>query len=194
MGNNGNVVNTADVDHVADNMHDVITENADHVENENPLANYVLSRDKEPKNRIANRRHDDCVTNVLEYVLLLSELIKHDIHVPETFEEAVSCKLATEWINAMHDEIQSMYDNNTWKLVSLPKNARAIDYKWIFRLKDGNSPAEPPRFKARLVAKDFSQKEGIGYNDIFAPVVKYKTLSLLFLTGKLTKWMLKLSS
>ncbi|CAM9003414.1 unnamed protein product [Rhodiola kirilowii] len=59
----------------------------------------------------------------------------------------------------MHDEIQSMKDNKTWKLIPLPKNARAIACKWIFRLKDGNSPAEPPRFKARLVAKGFSQKK-----------------------------------
>ncbi|CAM8970297.1 unnamed protein product [Rhodiola kirilowii] len=61
----------------------------------------------------------------------------------------------------MHDEIQSMYDNNTWKLMSLPKNAKAIDCNWIFRLKDGNNPAEPPMFKARLVAKGFSQKKGL---------------------------------
>ncbi|CAM8999543.1 unnamed protein product [Rhodiola kirilowii] len=81
-----------------------------------------------------------------------------------------------------------MYDNNTWKLVSLPKNARAIDYKWIFRLKDGNSPAEPPRFKARLVAKAFSKKEGIDYNDIFVPVVKYKTMRLLLAMSTIFNW------
>ncbi|CAM8893545.1 unnamed protein product [Rhodiola kirilowii] len=88
----------------------------------------------------------------------------------------------------MHDEIQSMYDNNTWKLVSLPKNARAIDCKWIFRLKDDNSPAEPPSFKARLVAKDFSQKEEIDYNEILAPVVKYKTLRLLLAMSTIFNW------
>ncbi|CAM8887152.1 unnamed protein product [Rhodiola kirilowii] len=198
IGNSGNVDITADndlVDDVPDNVivdnmnaDNVIAENADHVDMDNPLANYVLSRDKEPRNRIVNRRYDDYVTNVLEYALLVSEMIKHDLSIPETFEEAVNCKHATEWINAMHDEIQSMYDNNTWKLVSLPKNARAIDCKWIFRLKDGNSHAEPPRFKARLVAKGFSQKEGIDYNEIFAPVFKYKTLRLLLAMSTVFNW------
>ena len=42
------------------------------------------------------------------------------------------------------------------------------------------SPSEPPRFKARLVAKDFSQIRGVDYNDVFSPVVKYSSIQTFF--------------
>ncbi|CAM8994640.1 unnamed protein product [Rhodiola kirilowii] len=188
IGNSGTVIAETVIDHVVDDLPPDIAVDAEHVENDHPLANYSLTRDREPRIRMANKRYADYTTNVLEYAFLVSEMIKHEISVPETFEEAVNCRHATEWINAMHDEIKSMNDNKTWKLIPLPKNARAIACKWIFRLKDGNSPVEPPRFKARLVAKGFSQKEGIDYNEIFAPVVKYKTLRLLLAMSTVFNW------
>ncbi|CAM8911574.1 unnamed protein product [Rhodiola kirilowii] len=73
----------------------------------------------------------------------------------------------------MNEEIQSMHDNQTWRLVPKSDNVKAIDFKWIFRIKEGNDSGKPPRFKARLVGKGFSQREGIDFNDFFAPVVKY---------------------
>ncbi|CAM8977595.1 unnamed protein product [Rhodiola kirilowii] len=91
----------------------------------------------------------------------------------------------------MNDEIQSMHDNQTWKLVPKPDNVKAIDCKWIFRIKEGNDSGEPPRFKARLVAKGFLQKEGIDFNDIFAPVVKYKTMRLLIAMTAVFNWELE---
>ncbi|CAM8954218.1 unnamed protein product [Rhodiola kirilowii] len=91
----------------------------------------------------------------------------------------------------MNEEIQSMYANNTWTLMPKPKDVRIIDCKWIFRIKEGNSFNDPPRFKARLVAKGFSQKEGIDFNEIFAPVVKYKTMRLLLAMATVFDWELE---
>ncbi|CAM8893550.1 unnamed protein product [Rhodiola kirilowii] len=79
----------------------------------------------------------------------------------------------------MSEEIESMFNNGTWELVSKPSGVKIIDNKWVFRIKEANSSTEPLRFKARLCAKGFSQREGIDYNEIFAPVVKYKTLRFL---------------
>ena len=72
----------------------------------------------------------------------------------------------------MKEEIDSLYINKIWKLEPLPKHARLIGCKWIYKLKDGVNPRDLPRYKVRLVAKGFTQKKCEDYNDIFVPVVK----------------------
>jgi len=51
--------------------------------------------------------------------------------------------------------------NQTWTLVDLPKDFKAIGRRWVFRKKDNE------QYKAKLVAKGYAQKEGIDYNEIF---------------------------
>ncbi|CAM8877245.1 unnamed protein product [Rhodiola kirilowii] len=88
----------------------------------------------------------------------------------------------------MIEEIQSMHENNTWKLVPRHADVKPMACKWIYRIIEGNSPNDPPRFKARLMAKGFHQREGIDFNEIFAPVVKYKTLRLLIAMTVVYDW------
>lgn len=68
------------------------------------------------------------------------------------------------WADAMHDEMKSMVNNDVWELVKLPGNCKAIGYKRIFRTKK-DSKGKINRFNARLVAKGFTQKEGIDFNE-----------------------------
>ncbi|CAM8889627.1 unnamed protein product [Rhodiola kirilowii] len=91
----------------------------------------------------------------------------------------------------MSEEIESMFNNGTWELVPKPTGVKVIGSKWGFRIKEHNSPTEPPRFMAGLCAKGFSQREGIDYNEIFAPVVKYKTLRLLLDMPTVYDWHLQ---
>ena len=95
---------------------------------------------------------------------------------PKAIEEAMNGPEANEWTMAVQDELDSLNEMNTWTLVPLPKNVRnVVDCKWIFR-KKYNEDGQIDRYKARLVARGFSQEYGVDYLETFAPVVRLNTL------------------
>src|SRR6185312_10349960 len=62
-----------------------------------------------------------------------------------------------------------MSTNKVWDLEEIPKGAKTVGCKWVYKTKS-DSKGNIERFKARLVAKDFTQREGIDYNETFSPV------------------------
>nr|AAL75759.1 Putative pol polyprotein [Oryza sativa Japonica Group]AAL91607.1 Putative pol polyprotein [Oryza sativa Japonica Group]AAP51772.1 retrotransposon protein, putative, Ty1-copia subclass [Oryza sativa Japonica Group] len=108
--------------------------------------------------------------DMVYYAFSCAEQVKNTLE-PATYTEAVV---------AMQEEMQSLEKNGTWELVHLPKQKKPVRCKWIFKRKEGLSPSEPPRFKAKLVAKGFSQIAGVDYNDVFSPVVKHSSIRTFF--------------
>jgi hypothetical protein len=75
----------------------------------------------------------------------------------------------------VNNEIDSILANNIWVLIDLPPGFKPIGCKWMFRRKydtDGSIQT----FKARLVAKDFTQKKGVNYFDTYSSVAKLHQL------------------
>ena len=71
------------------------------------------------------------------------------------------------WINAMKDEMTSMSQNKLWSLEELLDGCKPIGCKWVFKTKrDAKRHVE--RYKSRLVAKGYSQREGIDFKEIFS--------------------------
>lgn len=94
---------------------------------------------------------------------------------PIFFEDAVRC---SKWKEAMDLEIKSIEKNGTWELTTLPTGAKKIGVKWIFKTKlDENGKIA--KLKARLVAKGFSQKFGVDYTEVFAPVARWDTIRMI---------------
>lgn len=55
----------------------------------------------------------------------------------------------SKWMHAMVDELNSIEDNKTWPLVELPQSKKAIDMKWVYKVKL-NLKVEVTRHKVRL--------------------------------------------
>eukprot|EP00253_Pinus_taeda_P032682 PITA_32682 len=90
---------------------------------------------------------------------------------PSCYQEEVDDTYSKKWKTTMEEEMDSLAKNNTWDLIELPHGRSVIGCKWVFKLKwkiDGSIK----RYKARLVAKVYSQVEGIEFYEIFLPIVK----------------------
>ncbi|CAI7811201.1 unnamed protein product [Closterium sp. NIES-53] len=108
---------------------------------------------------------------------------------PATLKEALESSDAEEWKKAMESELRSIEENVTWELVELPEGRKAITSKWLFKIKS-DADGKIERYKSRLVAKGYQQKEKVDYKE-FAPVVKPTTLRTLLAGAAIKGWVVK---
>ncbi|CAI7817075.1 unnamed protein product, partial [Closterium sp. NIES-53] len=97
-----------------------------------------------------------------------------DIPTPRTYAEAVSRPWASQWRAAMDAEMASYRSTGTYVDEVPPPGANVVDGMWIYRVK--RPPGSPPVFKARYMARGFSQREGVDFFQTFAPTPKMTTL------------------
>ena len=100
------------------------------------------------------------------------------VHVPDTFEQARDCDDSVQWKRAMDDELESLVDNDTFELVNLPEGRKCIGGKWVYAVKQGNAENDV-KYKARYVAKGFSQVENVDYQETFSPTAQMSSLRML---------------
>ncbi|KMQ84807.1 pol polyprotein [Lasius niger] len=109
---------------------------------------------------------------------------------PRTIQEALTAPDKENWKLAIKEELDSLKANATWELVNATKRSNIIGSKWVFKLKH-NEAGDVTRYKARLVAQGFSQKFGIDYDEVFAPVVRQTTVRTLLTKAGCEKWKVK---
>ncbi|GJU84592.1 putative RNA-directed DNA polymerase [Tanacetum coccineum] len=96
---------------------------------------------------------------------------------PESYSESLSSKEFVQWNKAINEEMVSLEKNQTWSLVRLSAGKKALQSKWVFKVKEEHDGKK--RYKDRLVVKGFQHKQGVHYNEIFSPVVKMTTIRLV---------------
>ncbi|CAI7805306.1 unnamed protein product [Closterium sp. NIES-53] len=107
-----------------------------------------------------------------------------------TLKEALESCDAEEWKKVMESELKSIEENGTWELVELPEGRKAITSKWLFKIKS-DVDGKIERYKSRLVAKGYQQKEKVDYKELLAPMVKPTTLRTLLAGAAIKGWVVK---
>jgi hypothetical protein len=108
-----------------------------------------------------------------------SRLPLPDPEEPLSLQEAYVSASAAEWRVAVQEELHAHEMNRTWSVVlAPPASARPISSKWVLTTK--RDPSGNVRRKARLVARGFSQREGVDFGETYSPVADRSSLRLLF--------------
>jgi len=94
-------------------------------------------------------------------------------------------QLQEQWKKACQEELEALYKCKVFELADLPKGYKAIKNRWVFTTKSDGCK------RARLVAKGFSQIEGIDFNQISSLVVWYESVCLLLVAAALEGWHIK---
>ena len=106
---------------------------------------------------------------------------------PSSYSESIKTPEKEQWIKAMQEELDSLKQNEVWKIVPVPKDRKLVGCRWVFRIKT-DAQGNLTCYKARLVAKGYSQVKGIDYEELFAPVTRYETLRFLLALAVSKKW------
>ena len=100
---------------------------------------------------------------------------------PKTFIQAMASDEKEKWREAMIEEYQNLDKLGTWVLVPKNEAKNVIRAKWVYKRK--MKGGEIDRYRARIVAKGFTQKKGIDYSFTFSPVARHSTTRLVIATA-----------
>jgi alpha-galactosidase/6-phospho-beta-glucosidase family protein len=96
----------------------------------------------------------------------------------KSFREVVDLTEGKLRKDTMIEEMESLHKNDMWDLFKLPNGRNPIGSKWIFK-KNMNATAQVEKFKAHLVAKGYSQVEGVDFGENFSPIEKSTSIRAL---------------
>lgn len=113
----------------------------------------------------------ECVVSVV----LRSVLGNGEAETLLSYDDAVSSCESAEWESAMKDEFDQIRDKNVMSLVQQLSHCRAVGNRWLY-MRERDENEKTSRYRARLVAKGFTQRKGIDHDQVFSPVTKYTTL------------------
>lgn len=148
-----------------------------------PSRGVDLDNDNDPGAPLRFRRLDELLANP-DPVGQQELMVAVGDGEPATFEEA---RREQSWIQAMREEMASIEQNNTWKLVDLPRGHRPIGLKWVFKLKRDEG-GNIVKHKARLVAKGYVQQQGIDFDEVFSPVARMESVRMLLAVAAQESW------
>jgi hypothetical protein len=105
------------------------------------------------------------------------------VNIPKTYEAAVSDQYhRANWEQAIKEELGKLQALDTWEYADLPPGKRTVDTKWVFTVKY-TPTGLIDRYKARLVARGFTQVAGDDYLETFSPTIRSESVRILLAIG-----------
>ena len=133
----------------------------------------------------------DEVVNISELIIdddideIMSNLNNMDDRVPSCYDEAISGEDKVKWQFSINSERKSILKHDTFEFVdasSVPSWKSLLRSRWLFKIKNDG------RFKSRFVVKGYSQRKGVDYDDVYAPVVGKTSLRCLMSLAATNNW------
>ncbi|GJY10416.1 zinc finger, CCHC-type containing protein [Tanacetum coccineum] len=134
-----------------------------------------------PQEEVIPIRRSERTHQAPDHLCLNVEVEEHslgDLNESTSYKTAMLDPKSNKWLDAMNAERQSMIDNKVWVLVDLPPNCKTVGSKWIFKKKtdmDGNVHT----YKARLLAKGYTQLYGVDYEEKFSSIADIRAIWIL---------------
>ena len=142
------------------------------------------ARDQIPWKDYPTQWHNDSDSATVLFALSESQL---QTITPKCAEQALKSQSHAQWLDAMNREKQCHIKNGTFGEEWHQKGdcPKPIPAGWVFKIKHRGNPIEekdllPKQFKARVVIRGQYMKEGLDFNDTFAPVAKPVTIRAVF--------------
>ena len=111
-----------------------------------------------------------------DYIMLSAQSVDWDF--PHSYYEIKNRRDREKWEKAINEELDALRCNNTWQLVPKPENKNIVDCKLVFTIKDDEF-VNPLKYKARLVARGFSQEYLVDYHETFELVARISSFRFI---------------
>ncbi|MCO5590435.1 hypothetical protein L7F22_044405 [Adiantum nelumboides] len=152
-----------------------------HAEKKAPGSNVEPCRSGKNRYPVDRLMYDGYVAKQFAFIAKVAQDVE-----PTCFEEAAE---NDKWQEAMNEEMDALYGNESWELAPLPKGKKPIGCRWVYKIKR-NSDGSVSRYKARLVAKGCLSTYGIDYKETFAHVGKMATIRAVIAVAIAKGWIL----
>ena len=108
---------------------------------------------------------------------------------PKTFRQAMKSKQKSEWLKAITYEFNKLHQHGVLSVVDTPKDVNIVTSKWVFKIKR-NSDGTIKQFRARLVARGFTQIHGVDFWQTFSPVARMESFRILIAIAAAHKYVI----
>eukprot|EP00955_Chlamydomonas_euryale_P023414 247278-Chlamydomonas_euryale.AAC.1 len=94
---------------------------------------------------------------------------------PQSRSQAMNSANSDDWLKAEADETTNLMSNQTWELFKRPQGAKLLRGRWVYKIKR-DAHCNVLRYKAPFVVKRYMQREGIDYDELYAPTARTSSL------------------